>query len=459
MVSFSLKEVLEATGGRLLQGGEIRFEGVSTDSRKIRGGELFFALRGERRDGHDFVPEAIRKGASGAVIHKETPGVPLGRPLILVRDTLFALGELARWWRKKCSFTLVAITGSVGKTTTKEMLAGILASEKRVGKSPGNYNNLIGVPLSLLQMDDRVQVAVLELGMNRSGEIKRLSEISQPQIGVITGIGPVHLEGLGDVEAVKEAKGELLSSIEDGFFVYNADDPRTRELASRFRGRKVSFGLSPFAEYRASEIDLHEGLRFNLYTPRGRLSLKLRLLGEHFVWSALAASACADLLGIGLDGIRRGLEGFRPLPMRMELRTIRGVNVINDAYNANPASMEAALKALSSRKGRKFALLGDMAELGSETERLHRELGEFCAHLPLEGLFLLGEQARTVAEGARKRGMEERKIVVARDHREIAHALAQRVREGDWLLVKGSRIMATERVIEIWEEISGGEGA
>ncbi|RLA83477.1 MAG: UDP-N-acetylmuramoyl-tripeptide--D-alanyl-D-alanine ligase, partial [Deltaproteobacteria bacterium] len=158
-------------------------------------------------------------------------------------------------------------------------------------------------------------------------------------------------------------------------------------------------------------------------------------------------------------GIRRGLEGFRPLPMRMELRTIRGVNVINDAYNANPASMEAALKALSSRKGRKFALLGDMAELGSETERLHRELGEFCAHLPLEGLFLLGEQARTVAEGARKRGMEERKIVVARDHGEIAHALAQRVREGDWLLVKGSRIMATERVIEIWEEISGGEGA
>jgi UDP-N-acetylmuramoyl-tripeptide--D-alanyl-D-alanine ligase len=452
--------VVEATGGVLIQGDpQTSFAGVSTDSRSIKQGELFFALRGEHFDGHRFLSEAIQRGARGGVIEQEVePTADTTVVIIKVRDTLHALGDLAHGWRKRHPIPLVAVVGSNGKTTTKEMVAGILGRRYTVMKNTGNLNNLIGLPLSLLQMAPQDRVAILEMGMNRKGEILRLTRIAEPDLGILTNIGPAHLEGLGSVEGVMEAKGELLEGMGvQGTLIFNADDPRVAALSTGFKGDKLSFGVLNPAHWQATDIRTGDAgaISFQLKGPTGTTPVSLSLMGRHQVYNALAAAAAASCLGIGIADIKKGLEAVHPPSMRMELVTLgEGITIINDAYNANPHSMESALRALQEVGGRrKIAVLGDMWELGDHAQRAHQELGRTVREKGVDLLFLLGRFAPHVAQGAQEAGMDPRAIAMGKDHHDVSLRLARTVKKGDWILIKGSRIMCMEKIIQELKEI------
>jgi UDP-N-acetylmuramoyl-tripeptide--D-alanyl-D-alanine ligase len=451
----SVKTVLAATQGVLMQGDAgTSFTGVSTDSRSIKAGELFFALRGEHFDGHRFLAEAMQRGAKGAVVDRESDS-PADRAVALVRvaDTLQALGDLANCWRKKHPIPLVAVVGSNGKTTTKEMAAAILGKKYTVMKNTGNLNNLIGLPLSLLRMNSTDGVAILEMGMNRSGEILRLTRIAEPDLGILTNIGPAHLEGLGSIEGIMAAKGELLQGMgARGILIFNADDPRVVQLSKGFPGEQTSFGIDNRGDWMATDIRTQAdgGVSFQLRGPGGQTSISLQLLGRHQVYNALAAAAAAFHLGTGMEDIKEGLEGFTAPAMRMELLVLgKGIKVINDAYNANPQSMAAALLTLQEQAGgRKIAVLGDMWELGAYAEEAHHELGRVVHERGINRLFLLGRFAPQVAEGATEAGMDPHNISSGKDHRAVGLMLAQTAKTGDWVLVKGSRIMRMEEIIK-----------
>jgi UDP-N-acetylmuramoyl-tripeptide--D-alanyl-D-alanine ligase len=451
----SVETVLAATKGVLMQGDvQTSFTGVSTDSRSIKAGELFFALRGEHFDGHRFLAEAIQRGGKGAVVDHEAD-LPANQAIALMRvaDSLQALGDLAHHWRKRHPIPLVAVVGSNGKTTTKEMAAAILGKRYKVMKNAGNFNNLIGLPLSLLQMNSTDGVAILEMGMNRTGEILRLTQIAEPDLGILTNIGPAHLEGLGSIEGIMEAKGELLKGMgARGRFIFNADDPRVAELSKGFHGEQTSFGIHNPADWQALAIRTREdgGVSFQMQGPAGKLPISLQLLGRHQVYNALAAAAVSALLGAAIDDIKDGLESFPPPAMRMELLVLgKGIKVINDAYNANPQSMDAALLTLQETAGgRKIAVLGDMWELGAYAEKAHQELGRAVKEYGVDLLFLLGRFAPLVAEGAEQAGMAPQKIHIGKDHHAVGLMLARTVKDGDWVLVKGSRIMRMEEIIK-----------
>ena len=450
----TIATVLEATGGLLIQGNvQMPVAGVSTDSRSIKPGELFFALRGERFDGHRFVTEALKQGGRGAVVDQKGEEIANKTiTLIQVADTLQALGDLANLWRKKHPIPVIAVVGSNGKTTTKEMVAGILERTETVLKNPGNLNNLIGLPLSLLKMNAKDSVAVLEMGMNRMGEILRLTRIAEPDVGIITNIGPVHLEGVGSIDGVMKAKGELLEGMEaHGTFIFNADDPRVVALGTKFMGAKISFGIKNPADWMAREIHTRRdgGVSFRLAGPAGESAIALKLMGGHQVYNALAASVAASHLGVGIKDIKEGLDAFQPPPMRMELmKKGNGITIINDAYNANPPSMESALHTLAEvTKGRKIAVLGDMWELGEFAQQAHRELGRQAKEFGIDLLFLLGQFAPHVAQGAQEAGMSPKAVYIGEDHHAVSLRLARIVHKGDWVLVKGSRIMNMETII------------
>jgi len=451
----SVEMVVEATGGILVQGdAQASFSGVSTDSRSIRTGELFFALHGDKFDGHRFITEAVEKGGRGVVVKEEIRCITdEAISMIQVPDTLRALGDLANLWRKRHPIPLVAIVGSNGKTTTKEMVAAIIGKRYTVLKNPGNFNNLIGLPLTLLKMNTQDQVVVLEMGMNCKGEIGRLAHIAEPDLGVMINIGPVHLEGLGSIEGVMEAKGELIEVMgEDQRLVFNADDPRVVELSKRFRGATTSFGIKNPADWAATDINTMEDgmISFQVHGPMGVLSISLKLMGGHQVYNALASAAVASHLGVGAEEVKEGLRTIQSPPMRMELITVgEGIKIINDAYNANPTSMESALRTLGDVRGeRKIAVLGDMAELGDYTQQAHREIGRWVKNRGVEFLFLVGEFAPYVVQGATEAGMDGKTIIVGKDHQELVHYLSRFLRRGDWVLIKGSRIMQMEKIIE-----------
>ncbi|RLA85447.1 MAG: hypothetical protein DRG31_02960 [Deltaproteobacteria bacterium] len=451
----TVREVCEATAGRLLQGDpEVRVCGVSTDSRTLKPGQIFFALKGPRFDGHSFVEEARRKGASGAVIERELRQEG-GFPLIRVDSTLVALSRTASYWRQRLKGRIIGITGSCGKTTTREMIAQILLSGgKRVFSSPKNYNNHIGLPLSLLSASSEHEVVVLEMGMSAPGELSHLSRIARPDIGVLTNIGPVHLERFRDIRGIQEAKAEILEGMgPDSILVYNADDPLVEEIAKRFRGSRVSYGTSPSTLVRARDMELSpHGTSLLLEGPFGRLRVQIRVPGDGGIYCSLAASAVAHLLGIDPGAIQEGLEAFLPPPMRMRVKRIGDIRVIEDAYNSNPMALRSALLVLSRCEGRKIAVLGDMAELGRWTPHYHREAGRWCAELGIDHLFLLGEWSSFVAEGARQGGFKG-EIFMAGGHAELASSLREFLHPGDWVLVKGSRRMEMEKVIEALEEV------
>jgi UDP-N-acetylmuramoyl-tripeptide--D-alanyl-D-alanine ligase len=459
-VILTIEEVLRATGGKLLQGKENAFfQGISTDSRTIAEGELFIALKGSRFDGHHYALEALEKKAGGVLIEEDKVGDIRwngyrSRAVIAVKDTLDALGDIARDWRCKYGIPVVALTGSNGKTTTKEMMAACLETTFPILKTKGNLNNLIGVPLTLLTLTEKERVMVLEMGMNVPGEIRRLTEIVEPDVGLITNIQKVHLEGIGSLERLKEEKGELFRRMRrDGTILVNQDDPRVVDLASDYPGQKITFGIEHPAEVMAKEIRLGgaEGTFFTLILEGEAMEIHLRLLGRHFIPNALSAIAAACLFGVEVKQVKEALENFKSIPMRMEIIPLKGgKTLINDAYNANPHSMGLALETLVEAKGegRAIAVLGDMLELGNFTKEAHEQLGEKVSELSIDFLLALGEEAPIVVESAIRHGFPLERVRVVESHSEAISILKQMIQNGDWILVKGSRRMAMEKIVE-----------
>jgi UDP-N-acetylmuramoyl-tripeptide--D-alanyl-D-alanine ligase len=460
-MSWTVQDVLAATGARaaLDLRRDASFVGVTTDSRTATPGTLFFALRGPRYDGHDYVGAALQKGAGAAVVEHPPVGID-PRLLLRVPDALHALGDLAAWTRARYPVRVVAVTGSNGKTTTKEMIAAVCQAAK-VGpsgtgilKTEGNLNNLIGLPLTLLRLCGDEAVAILEMGMNQPGEIARLTEIAQPKVAVITNIGPVHLAGVGGtIAGVAAAKGELFAGLSaDAVIAVNVDDEWVQRVAGPFRGRKITFGRTGEISARGVTDLGTDGVGFDLVIGAQRTPVRLRLLGLHNVSNALAAAAIGHALGCDSAAIAQGLEQTQAVHMRMQIQHLpNGITVINDAYNANPSSVGAALEALTRLPGRRLVVLGEMRELGDESRRAHLEIGERAASLGVEYLFLLGEYADAMADGARAGGLPDDRVHVCRSHAEVAEAVVAGWRPGDTVLVKGSRGMEMEEVVRLLE--------
>jgi len=459
-MQWTIEEILSATGAdRLTSGGPGEIANIRIDSRKTGESDLFVAIPGNRFDGHDFIEDVIARGARCVIVGRDRAGeLPVekwgarGVWCLAVADPIAALGLLAGFRRRKSGIPVVALTGSNGKTTTKEMTAAICRQQFRTLATSGNFNNEIGLPLTLFGLDDTHEVAVVELGMNHPGEIRRLSAICTPDIGMITNIGPAHLEGLGNVETVARAKGELLENIQPGgTVVLNADDPHVLTLRARALNRVVLFGQSEEAQVRARNIDSRNGVvSFTLVLPDAEIEIHLNVYGGFMIYNALAAATAAHLLGIGPEKIKAGLEGFRPVKGRMAIyETPGGAYVIDDTYNANPASMTAAINALNGLSGKRRGILvaGDMRELGEAAPRYHVEIGRIAARANVNRLYLTGEYASRVAQGAKEAGMDSSEIFVG-TKADIIRDLAPALEAGDWVLVKGSRSTGMEEVVQ-----------
>jgi UDP-N-acetylmuramoyl-tripeptide--D-alanyl-D-alanine ligase len=444
-----LNQIAAITGGTLIpERASGVVTGVCTDSRSLRSGDLFVPLRGPRFDGHDFMGQAVREGACACLSEEVIAGLPV--PVIRVADTLKALGDLAAAVRQDFDGPVLAVTGSSGKTSTKEMLAGILALRGPGLKTEGNFNNLIGLPHTLFRLEADHGWAVVELGMSARGEIARLAEISRPDIGIITNVGPAHLETLYNLEGVARAKGELFAALPPGgTAVINGDDQRVLQLPVANGVRRLIYGCGSDAEVRAEDVTVDgQGVRFRLVLPEGNWPVRLSVPGRYNVHNALAAAAAAYALNMSGIQIVEGLERFRSCAGRMEVAELAsGATLLEDFYNANPLAVKAALKALDELpgSGRRIAVLGDMLELGEAAADLHRETGlhaSKCTDL----LILLGERAEDTAAGARQGGMPPQSVWVVKSHDEAVQLLGDLLRPGDRVLVKGSRGMAMEKI-------------
>lgn len=469
---FTLEALREVVSVKILAGQDAswnkrRIRQISTDSRSIRRGDLFVALRGDRFDGHDFVPAVLAKGAVGAIVHdeyrlpseaaavrrKNSPSPPV---LFGARDPLFAYQQLATHHRSRFDIHVVAVTGSNGKTTTKDMVANVLAQRRRTLKTEGNFNNKIGVPYTLFRLSGRHQAAVIEMGVDQQGQTTRLCEIARPTIGLITNIGPDHLEFFGSMEGSAQAKAELLDLLPaEGAAVLNADDSYFDYLAARAQCRVVSFGFSEKADVRALDVtsDVRSGTTFQLLLPgKSRpTTVRIKVHGLHNAMNALAAAAVGAVLNMSGATIAQGLGRFRPAAMRSQVVTHHGVQIINDCYNANPASMKAAIQLLAqwTPARERVAVLGDMLELGPEARRMHREVGQFLAAQQVSRLIVCGSLGREIAEGARQSGMAEAQIAEAVDAAAAADYLKTVLRQHDVVLVKASRGLKMEQVVQV----------
>jgi UDP-N-acetylmuramoyl-tripeptide--D-alanyl-D-alanine ligase len=457
------EEIIESTGAEFSGAPGFVFKGISTDSRTIAPGNLFVALTGDRFDGHDFLEDVLEKGAAGILVRKDRSAKVPARDSInvfRVDDTLRALGDIARFWRSSFKAPVIAITGSSGKTTTKEMAANIISQARPVLKSEGNFNNLIGVPLTIFRMGEGYEAAILEMGTNHPGEIARLTEIAKPDIGLITNIGEAHLEGLKDLESIRKEKTDLFRVMNDrGIAIFNADDPSIM-LDTHWRGSQITFGIRNNALVRATHIrkEREQGVCFILRIGDTSREIAMNVLGEHHVYNALAAAACAWSLGISRELICQGLMSFKPVGGRMEIvRLGNGAFLLNDAYNANPISVRGALAALKDLKGesRSVVVLGDMLELGEHSERLHEDIGALIAETGVDRAILKGQYSGSVKKGAVKSGMSPDRIIVESDPEIVAAQVNSTVGKGDWVLVKGSRGMKMEDTIKAVVRLTG----
>jgi len=467
---WTLSEILKATGGELLFGDQTRgFAKVSIDSRNISPGDLFVAIVGEAHDGHGFAKDVVEQGVGGLVVAKEKTGdLPVSAwqsqniACVAVSDTTRALGDLAAFHRARADAALIAITGSNGKTTTRQMTAAVTARKFNTLSTIGNYNNLIGVPLTLLRLAPGHRWAVVELGTNRPGEIARLAQISSPDIGVITNIGPAHLEGLGSLDGVMREKGQLIDHLKaKGVAVLNADDRRVSKIAAEIdRAEKevLFFGLSENADIRATAVnEKTNGISFTLELPQGSLAVDLKVAGQFMVTNALAAAAVGHLLGLSPAEIKAGLETFEPVWGRMNiLQTANGIHVIDDTYNANPDSMKAAISTLNSlsANSRSVFVAGDMLELGAQAESLHRQIGAWAAAAGISELWVTGEYADALAAGAKDAGMKSENIFIGSQEK-ILDQLRDSLKPGDWVLVKGSRGARMDDIVKGIKEWAG----
>jgi UDP-N-acetylmuramoyl-tripeptide--D-alanyl-D-alanine ligase len=463
MVALSIADLVRGTQGALVGGRlDAVVVGVSIDSRTCRPGEAFFAIRGVRQDGHAFLGDALARGATAAVVSRYPAEValPADFALVLVEDTTHALQRLGAYHRRRLDIPVVAVTGSNGKTTTKELAAAVLARRFRVLKPTGSLNNQWGVPLTLLGLEPAHQAAVLELGMNAFGEIAALAQLALPTVGVVTTIAPAHLEGVGSLEGVQKAKAELVQAIPpDGVVVLNADDPLVRALGAQARGRVLTYGRAPEADVRLGEVTPDAGgLAFTVADGGAPVPVRLPLAGRHNAWNAAAAAAVGVALGVPLADAAAGLAGAAPVKGRLVWREAGGVRVLDDTYNANPVSLRAALDALrdAGPGGRMWVVFGDMLELGAASDRAHEDAGRWIAALPACGLATAGAAARDTAAAAAAAGCPD--VAACATPEEAAARLAGRLAPGDRVLVKGSRGMRMERAVEALLGRLGGRG-
>ena len=424
--------------------------GVSTDSRTVRPGDLFFAIRGDNFDGHEYVEDAFAKGACAAVVSDDAA---CSGTVLVVDDTVDALLTLAAWYRDRFDIPVVAVTGSNGKTTTKDMTAAVLSTKLRTARTRGNYNNHIGVPLTLFEIEGEHEVVVVEMGMNHPGEIARLAAAARPSVGVITNVSEAHMETMQDIDTIAQAKAELLDALPaDGTSVLNWDDPRVKALWTRGPGSVVTFGLSADAEVRALGIDSSvDGVSFEL-ADDGHVTLPIA--GRHNVMNALAAIAVGRIMGVPDADAARGLSSFDASPMRMNFERAGSRVVLNDAYNCNPGSLRAALEVLVevAGEGTSAAVIGDMLELGSISERAHREAGARAAELGVDWLLLFGTEVAALRVGALEAGMPASRVRIFESKTALVETLRKELDESAVLLVKGSRGMRMEEVVELLAE-------
>jgi UDP-N-acetylmuramoyl-tripeptide--D-alanyl-D-alanine ligase len=456
--------VCKWTRGSLLRGRPDQvFTSTVIDSRDAGAGDLFVAIVGPNHDAHQFADEVLSKGAAGIVIQDDRIGGTLGRSdgfIIHVEDTTLALADLARGHRQAFHGPLIAITGSNGKTTAKELCAGILDGVGPTLATRGNLNNNFGVPLTLLRRCDTDVYVIIEMGMNHRGEIVTLAAIAEPTIGILTNVGSAHIEFLGSREAIAEEKGDLLASLPaTGTAVVGLDEPTAFAQSKRTIARVLSFGHSPGADLRATAVRVVDdgAFVFMLETPFGRGEIRVPGLSETIVENALAAAGGALAAGATFEAVASGLAKHPGVPGRMQPSLLPGdILLIDDSYNANPQSMRTALNTLArlETKGRRVAVLGQMGELGDEGDEAHREAGQLAGSLGLDELFLIGAMAELVAEGAREAGLAEDRIHVFDEHDSLARSLRTRIAKGDRILVKGSRTARMERIIEALEERS-----
>jgi UDP-N-acetylmuramoyl-tripeptide--D-alanyl-D-alanine ligase len=451
---FTLEEAARWTGGRLVAGAaSTACRGVSIDSRAVAPGMLFVAIRGPRHDGHAFLVDAVGAGAAALLVQRGATLPADAGAVIEVDDTTRALGALGVGCRARLRGPLVAITGSNGKTSTKEMCAAILALRAPCLKTEGNLNNQFGLPLTLLRLEEEHRAAVIELGTNHPGEIAALAAIAAPTVGVITNVGTAHIEFLGSREGIAREKGALFEALPGtGTAVANADDPLVLGALARTRARVVRFGRARDADVRAEreEPAAAGGVAFELVSPAGRARARVAGVGRIPVMNALAATAAALAAGASLDDVVAGLAAYRPPHGRLERVALSGdVVLLDDSYNANPQSMEVALRSLVELRGagRAVAVLGDMGELGVEAAAAHRRTGRLAAELGVDLVFALGALAGEVVAGAVEAGMDPSRTATACDADELACRVGAALRRRDWVLVKGSRSMQMERVV------------
>ncbi|HEY5585174.1 MAG TPA: UDP-N-acetylmuramoyl-tripeptide--D-alanyl-D-alanine ligase [Ruminiclostridium sp.] len=453
MISFGCAELAEAVRGQLLWGtAEQVFVGVTTDSRKVAKDNLFIPLVGEKFDGHEYIEQCFNAGAAVCLTEKLIPQIGEGTA-ILVNDTAKALRDIATWHRNKYNIPVVGITGSVGKTSTKDIIACVLAKQYVVLKTQGNFNNEIGLPLTLLNLDDTHEIAVIEMGMSGFGEISRLTAIAQPQIAVITNIGVSHIEKLGSQQGILKAKMEILEGLRDGgLVVLNGDDPLLMELNGRLNIKTVFYGTNSELDYVGQDYESlgEAGTRFNIIIGEQIYKVAVPVPGAHNVYNALAAIAVGIELNIPMNVIIEGIAQYSPGNMRQNIITYNGMKIINDAYNASPQSIQAAINVLEelSSKTRSIAILGDMLEMGNMAEELHYSVGSFIKDKKIDYLITVGKDSKNITQAVTDSGNQIIKLQHFDNNNEALIYILSIIRQGDFILIKGSRGMKMEQIAD-----------
>jgi UDP-N-acetylmuramoyl-tripeptide--D-alanyl-D-alanine ligase len=428
---------------------------VSVDSRAASEGSLFVAFRGERQDGHDYISDALDRGAAGALVARQRQEALWNSPawqggsVVLVPDTLAALQQLARYWRRHHAATVIGVTGSVGKTTTKEVIAEVLAQDRPVLRSRANLNTEFGLPMCLMDLDRSHQAVVLEMGMYGPGDIRCLAQVAEPEIGIVTNVQPVHLERLGTIERIADAKAELVESLPPtGLAVLNRDDPHVNVMDRRTSAGTLTYGLAPGADFWADEITSNglQGVSFTVHHAGASAQVATSLIGAHSVYAALAAVVVATHLGVPFVEAVERLGAVEQQIRQVVVPGIAGSTIMDDSYNASPASMLAALDVLAQTPGRHVAVLGDMLELGSYESEGHAVVGRRAAEVA-DWLVTVGPRARGIAEAARLHGVRAEALAILASEDEASQLLRTGLREGDVVLVKGSRSMRLDRVV------------
>ena len=446
MPTLTFAQLAEMIGGTVLQGDSIETSSVVIDSREVKPDSVFFAIKGDRLDGHQFLPQALAT-ARGAVVARVPENVPPDKGIVQVADTTEALQQLAKSIRAKQPFTLIGITGSAGKTTTKEMIATLIATERRTHRSWGNFNNQIGAPLCLDNVPDDAEVVVSEMGMNHKGEIAQIAGLMRPDIGVYTNIGPVHIEFFGTVEKIAEAKRELLENLrEGGTVIVNVDNEHVVRISRDYAGPKVTYGIDHDAEFRATNIR-ERGLLGSRFTVKDH-EFDLALPGRHNLENLLAAIATARTLGISWDGIARGVANVKPAYHRGVIVEWRGATIYDDTYNSNPYALKRALELMTQAdvSGRRIAVIGDMLELGEQELQFHRQSGEAIPK-SIDMVVGVGKRAKTLVDAA---PIEETHHFD--DAQSAGEFLRGEIREGDLVLIKGSRGVGLDKIVTMLEE-------